>query len=176
MSSQQTSASSPREGNGDPVAPVPTVLEQIRGLLRSREIEFRELHHEPTRTSEDSARMRGEDLRIGGKALLIKVDDEFRLFVLSAALRVDSPAIRAHWNARRTRFASAEELAELTGLVPGAVPPFGRPILPFPLYVDFSITDNDRIAFNAGSLTDSIFLSVDDYLRVARPEVFRFGR
>jgi prolyl-tRNA editing enzyme YbaK/EbsC (Cys-tRNA(Pro) deacylase) len=152
------------------------ILEQIRDLLRGRGVDFQELHHEPTRTSEDSARVRGEDLRIGGKALLIKVDDEFRLFVLSASLRVDSQAIRAHWNARRTRFATSEELAELTGLVPGAVPPFGRPILPFDLCVDPSITGNDRIAFNAGSLTDSIFLRVEDYLRVAQPEVFRFGQ
>ena len=152
------------------------VLERIRELLRRQGVEFREMHHEATRTSEDSARVRGEDLRIGGKALLIKVDDEFRLFVLSASLRVDSQAIRAHWNARKTRFATAEELAELTGLVPGAVPPFGRPILPFDVYVDPSITDNDRIAFNAGSLTDSIFLRVEDYLRLVQPEVFRFGR
>jgi len=50
------------------------------------------------------------------------------------------------------RFASREELLELTGLVPGSVPPFGRPILPFPLYVDTGIAANDRIAFNAGSL------------------------
>ena len=29
---------------------------------------FREVHHEPTRTSEESARARGEELRVGGKA------------------------------------------------------------------------------------------------------------
>jgi len=139
-------------------------------------VEYRELHHEPSRTSEESARVRGEDLRIGGKALLIKVDSEFRLFVLSAALRVDSQAIRTRFEARKTRFATAEELKQLTGLVPGAVPPFGRPILPFDLYVDPSILANERIAFNAGSLTDSMFLNVADYLKVAKPEVFRFAR
>ena len=32
------------------------------------------------------------------------------------------------------------------------------------------------IAFNAGSLTNSIFLRVEDYLRVARPSVFRFSQ
>ena len=171
-----SSSSNPQAGDAEGPSAGSTVQERIRNLLRNHNIEFRELHHEPTRTSEDSARVRGEDLRIGGKALLIKVDEEFRLFVLSAALRVDSQAIRAHLTARRTRFANADELAELTGLVPGAVPPFGRPILPFPLYVDPSITDNDRIAFNAGSLTDSMFLKVSDYLRVAKPEVFRFGQ
>ena len=43
------------------------------------------------------------------------------------------------------------------------MPPFGAPILPFPLYVDPSVLENQRIAFNAGSLTDSIIMTIDDY-------------
>ncbi len=151
-------------------------LEKIRTLLAENCVPFRELAHEPTRTSEDSARVRGEDISIGGKALLLKVDDDFRLFVMSAALRVDSGAIRKHLGARRSRFATPEELFEMTGLVPGSVPPFGRPVLPFDLYVDESIIANQRIAFNAGSLTDSMFLKTEDYLRVAKPDVFRFAK
>ena len=151
------------------------IHESIRNLLHEHGAPFREVHHEPTHTSEESARARGEDIRIGGKALLIKTGDVFRLFVLSAALRVDSAAIRRRFGERRSRFATADELRELTGLVPGGVPPFGRPILPFDLFVDESIAANERIAFNAGSLTDSIIMSVEDYLRVARPEVFMFA-
>ena len=64
----------------------------------------------------------------------------------------------------------------LTGLVPGSVPPFGEPILPFPLYVDDSIIANERIAFNAGSLTDSVILSVVDYRTIALPELFTFSK
>ena len=62
------------------------------------------------------------------------------------------------------------------GLVPGSVPPFGRPILPFELYVDESVTQNDRIAFNAGSLTDSVIMATDDYLRLAKPTIFAFTK
>jgi Ala-tRNA(Pro) deacylase len=152
-----------------------TVLELIRQHLRSQAIDFREVHHAPTFTSEESAKARGEDLRVGGKALLMKTGDVFRLFVLSASLRADSAAIREKFGVRKIRFATADELKELTGLVPGSVPPFGQPILPFELYADTSITANDKIAFNAGSLEDSIILSVADWLRTAQPEVFRFG-
>ncbi len=153
----------------------PKILEKIREFLDESEVEYRELHHEPTLTSEDSARVRGEDIRIGGKALLLKVGESFRLFVLSAALRVDSRAIRTRFEARKTRFASAAELKELTGFVPGSVPPFGEPILPFDLYVDESILENGRIAFNAGSLTDSVFMAAEDYTRVAKATIFRFS-
>ncbi len=152
-----------------------TVLEKIRQLLVTSGVPFREVHHEPTRTSEDSARARGEELKTGGKALLLKVDDTFRLFVLSADRKADSSAIKLHFNAKKSRFASPEELLERTGLVPGSVPPFGEPILPFPLYVDTSVFENEKIAFNAGSLTDSIILAVADYGNVAQFETFRFS-
>ena len=151
------------------------LLEKIRGWLTAEGVLFREIHHEPTRTSEDSARARGEEMRVGGKALLIKVDAVFRLFILSADRKLDSAAIKQRFAAKKTRFATPEELMELTGLAPGSVPPFGQPILPFPLFVDPSVFENERVAFNAGSLTDSIVMAADDYRRLAGAEVFRFS-
>ena len=113
----------------------------------------------------------------GGKALLLKVDDAFGLFVLPADRRLDSRAIRDELGTRRTRFASAEELYELAGLVPGGVPPFGEPILPFPLHLDAQIPQNERIAFNAGSLEHSFIMSVEAYLSVAEPaRIFGFSK
>jgi len=112
---------------------------------------------------------------VGGKALVVKVDDMFRLFVLSAARKLDSAAVKKYFSAKKTRFATPEELMLMTGLVPGSVPPFGEPILPFRLYVDPSVFANDRVAFNAGSLTDSMVIPIEDYRRLANPEVFTFS-
>ena len=151
------------------------VLDAIRQFLRDHQVEFREVQHAPTRTSEESAAARGEPLHLGGKAILLKTDEVFRLFVLPADRKLDSSAVRQHLGVKKTRFATAEELLALTGLVPGCVPPFGRPILNFDLYCDTAITHNERIAFNAGSLTDSIVMGAQDYLRLARPEVLSFG-
>jgi prolyl-tRNA editing enzyme YbaK/EbsC (Cys-tRNA(Pro) deacylase) len=145
------------------------VLIRIRELLQRNDVAFREVTHAPTFTSEESARARGEDLRTGGKALLMKTGDVFRLFVLPADRKVDSAAIRQKLGIRKMRFASRDELLELTGLVPGCVPPFGQPVLPYELFVDAAIRENERIAFNAGSLTNSVIMGVDDYLRVAEP-------
>ena len=114
-------------------------------------------------------------MRVGGKALLIKVDSTFRLFVLPADRKLDSAAIKQHFGAKKTRFATPEELMDLTGLVPGSVPPFGEPILPFPLYVDAHVLENPKVAFNAGSLTDSIIIGIEDYKRIANGEVFGFS-
>jgi prolyl-tRNA editing enzyme YbaK/EbsC (Cys-tRNA(Pro) deacylase) len=153
------------------------LLDSIRQLLREHAAEFREVRHAPTRTSEEAAAARGESTRIGGKAIVAKVDKTFHLFVISAARQLHSAAIRKHLGASRFRFATEKELFELTGAVPGCVPPFGRPILPLDLFVDSSIAENDRIAFNAGTLTDSIIMDRRTWMEIARPkDLFRFSR
>ena len=153
-----------------------TTFEQLTQFLTAQAIVFRTVHHEATLTSEASAKARGEDLSMGGKAIVMKVDAEFKLFVLSAALKIDSQKIRNHFNAKKTRFATAEELQQLTGLATGSIPPFGKPILNLPVYVDTSIVRNEIIAFNAGSLTDSIIMSTKDYLKIAQPVILEFSQ
>lgn len=152
-----------------------SVYQAIISLLAREQVEYRSVHHAPTFTSEESARARGEEIRVGGKAIVMKVGEEFRLFVLSAAFKVDATALKQHFGVKKIRFATPEELLTLTGLVPGSIPPFGRPILPFDLFVDPSTLSNTKIAFNAGSLTDSIIMAVGDYLRVAQPTVIPFA-
>lgn len=154
-----------------------STLHQIRALLNTSGVDFREVEHEPTRTSEESATARGEDMSVGAKALLLKTDDVFRLFVLPADRKLKSRDIRHHLHVSRTRFATREELYEMTGLVPGCVPPFGEPILPFELYADEAVgTQTNRVAFNAGSLTHSIIMAADDWEKITRPERFSFSK
>jgi Ala-tRNA(Pro) deacylase len=153
------------------------VLDRIRRLLDEQHAVYRVVDHQPTRTSEESAAARGEPLDVGAKALLLKTDDVFRLFILCADLGLDSGAIRKQLGVKKTRFATPEELLELTGLVPGSVPPFGEPVLPFELYADDQIgIRHDRVAFNAGSLTTSIILSAADWQRIAKPQLFAFAK
>lgn len=153
------------------------ILEIIRQHLLAADIPFREAHHEPTRTSEESAAARGEPLSVGAKALLLRTDDVFRLFVLPADRKLDSNAVRRHLGVRKTRFATVEELHDLVGLVPGAVPPFGEPVLPFELYADEEVgREYGKVAFNAGSLTDSIIMSASDWEALAKPTRFRFAK
>jgi prolyl-tRNA editing enzyme YbaK/EbsC (Cys-tRNA(Pro) deacylase) len=153
------------------------IFQRITALLAEHSIPYRHVHHQPTYTSEESARARGESTRIGGKALVMKIEDQFKLFVLSAARRMNSRAVKDHLGVKRTRFADKDELMELTSCVPGCVPPFGEPITALPLYLDSSILENEKIAFNAGSLTDSIIMKVEDYLTLIDPvEIFDFSK
>ena len=146
------------------------ICDKIRDFLKVQGVNFNEIQHEPTHTSEESARARGVELHMGAKAILAKTDDIYKLFVLPANARLDSSAIKRALGLKKMRFATREELFDLTGLVPGCVPPFGEPILPFQIYCDNSLGKvSDRIAFNAGSLTNSIIMSAADWERVAQP-------
>jgi Ala-tRNA(Pro) deacylase len=153
-----------------------SVNQALHEFLKAEKVSYRIVTHPPTLTSEDSAKARTESLEVGGKALVMKVGNNFQLFVLSAAKRLDSAAAKKHFGVGKIRFATPEELLELTGLVPGAVPPFGRPILQLDLHVDTGLTKNSVVAFNAGLLTESFVLAMDDYLRVAKPTVFAFAK
>jgi prolyl-tRNA editing enzyme YbaK/EbsC (Cys-tRNA(Pro) deacylase) len=153
------------------------ILKQIRQLLTERGVPFDERHHPPTATSEESARARGEELGLGAKALLLRTDDVFRLFVLPADRKLASRLVKQQLCVKNVRFATADELLEQTGLVPGSVPPFGPPILPFELFADVEIGERfTRVAFNAGSLTDSIIMQASDWQSVANPERFSFAK
>jgi Ala-tRNA(Pro) deacylase len=107
----------------------------------------------------------------------LKTDDVFRLFVLPADRQLNTKRIKQELKVKSTRFATSEELLNLTGLVPGSVPPFGTPILPFELYGDTAIgTVEDKVAFNAGSLTLSIVMKATDWQTVAKPTQFSFSK
>ncbi len=152
----------------------PEIFDSICTLLTSKNISFKQVEHEPTKTSEESAKARGEDLSIGGKAILMKTDDSFNLFVFSAAKKLSSKKVKKFLGLKKIRFAERNELYDMTKLVPGCVPPFGKPVLPFDIYLDESMKQNDKIAFNAGMLTKSIVLAMDDYLAAASPILFEF--
>lgn len=144
-----------------------SVLSNISRWLNDCEVPYRLVTHTQTRTSAEAAKARGESIEIGGKSILMKTDTLYRLFVLSACFKIDSSKIKRLLKVKKMRFATADELHDLTGLVPGSVPPFGHPILPFDLYVDYSVLENDWVAFNAGSLTTSMVMSTRDYQSIA---------
>ena len=144
--------------------------DQIVAQLKNAAAPFRLVTHPPTRTSEDAARERGEPLGCGAKALLVKADGAYRLLVIPADRKLDSKLARKNLNVRELRFATPDELAAVIGVPPGAVPPFGEPLVPLPLFADPDVGSRyPQVAFNAASLTTSIIMAAADWERVAKP-------
>ena len=102
-----------------------SVFDRVESLLSQNGITFQVLRHEPVFTSEEAARVRGTPLASGAKALVCKGEDTIVLFVVPADRNLDSRAVRRAKGWRKLRFATREEVLELTGLTPGSIPPFG---------------------------------------------------
>jgi Ala-tRNA(Pro) deacylase len=150
------------------------VCERIIALLEEAAVAFEVIEHEAVSSAAEAATVRGTPLELGVKAILFKIDRSFALFAMSGARQMRSSMLRKALGVRRTRFATRRELLDMTGLAPGAVPPFGEPVLPFPLYADPSVLDRESLVFTAGSRTTSIRLATADWRCLAAPTVVAF--
>ena len=155
------------------------VTESIFALLDASGVPYQRQHHAAVESSEHAAQLRGVPLAMGGKSLLFKIGrrPDFRLMVISAAQRTDGRRMRHHFGVQKMRFARTEELLAHTGLRPGCVPPFGRPIFDLPVYVDAELAAGEELAFTAADHRVSVRMAMADYLAVARVDgVFDFRR
>jgi Ala-tRNA(Pro) deacylase len=151
-----------------------SVFLRLERMLQERGVDFGVLRHQPVFTSEEAAAVRGIALSSGAKALICRVDDRFVMFVIPANRKLDSKKVRQALGIHGLRFATREELKELTGLPPGAVPPFGS-LFGLPTYCDTLLAENERINFNAGDNSISVSLRYGDYLKVEHPILGTFA-
>ena len=151
-----------------------TAFSKLKAFLDENNISYQYKEHEEVRTSEEAAKARGEDIQIGAKAMILKADDKFVMFVLSAAKKIDSKRVKEILRVKSLRFATPEEVNQLTGCVPGGVPPFAN-IFGLDLIVDKTIPMNEFMAFNAGERTKSLKIKTADYLQLLKPRIEEFS-
>src|SRR5215510_159125 len=124
-----------------------SVFDRVCSLLSSKAIPFTVLRHTPVFTSEEAAAIRGTPLSSGAKALICKADDKFVMIVLPADRKLASKSVRKSQGVKSLRFASREEVEQMTGLTPGSIPPFGS-LFSLPTWCDDRLGENERINFN----------------------------
>ena len=151
-----------------------TVFERITGLLDSRGVAYAVSHHAPVFTSEEAANVRGVPLSSGAKALICKAAGEFVMFVMPGDRRLDSKLVRKAFNLRSLRFATREEVEQLTTLKPGSIPPFGS-LFGFSTYCDEQLAAQEKINFNAGDHAISVSMAFADYVTVEAPRLGQFS-
>jgi Ala-tRNA(Pro) deacylase len=150
-----------------------TVFESLSTLLDRHGVRYEVSRHAAVFTSEEAARVRGTTLASGAKALVCRADGRFVLFVMPADRKLDSKQVRKSFGLKSLRFASREEVFELTQLEPGSIPPFGQ-LFGLTTYCDEGLAEQARINFNAGDHTVSVGMSYTDYVAVEQPVLGRF--
>jgi Ala-tRNA(Pro) deacylase len=146
------------------------VFDRLHERLLKHGVTVTVLRHEPVYTSEQAAAVRGTSLASGAKALVVKAGERFVLLVLPADRKLDNRQAREQLGVKALRFATRDEVEQLTGLQPGAIPPLGS-LFGLPTYCDATLALNPSINFNAGAHHISIQMQYRDYLGVESPAV-----
>ena len=151
-----------------------TIFDRVRLLLDGKAVSYEVLHHAPVFTSEEAAAIRGTRLASGAKALVCKADERFVMIVLPADRKLASKEVRKAAGIKSLRFASREEVEQLTGLTPGSIPPFGS-LFALSTWCDEHLAEQPRINFNAGDHAISISMAYADYVAAEQPKLGRYA-
>jgi len=156
-----------------------SVHEQLCALLDKEGADYRVVEHETEGRTELIAKIRGNRIQQSIKSIVVQVrlsrkENVYYLANVPGDCRIDFNGIKKHFDADSVAFAAREKAQALTGCVIGAIPPFSfsdqLQVLADPL-----IQENEEVVFNAGRLDRSIFMKLDDYIRIAKPVLVKIA-
>jgi Ala-tRNA(Pro) deacylase len=149
-------------------------VQNLRDFLNENGVKYVTISHSPAFTAQEIAALthiKGQDM---AKTVMVKLDDEMAMAVLPASYHVDLEMLEAATGARHAAIATEQEFkGRFPQCEAGAMPPFGN-LYGMDVYVDSELTEDEEIAFNAGSHTELVRLAYNDFARLVRPQVMSF--
>ena len=149
-------------------------VKTLKEFLDREKVKYISLVHSTAYTAQEvaaSAHITGREL---AKTVIVELDGKTAMAVLPANRKIVLQDLREVTGSDEVKFASEEEFRQkFPDCETGAMPPFGN-LYGMDVYVAQSLTDNDEIAFNAGSHTEVIRMSFADFERLAHPKVMSF--
>lgn len=149
--------------------------EHIIALLDHHKARYRKKGHAPEGQTDKISAIRGNPLSQAAKTWVVQVIGRdhapaYWLIVIAGDRRLNFQKVRQTTGSRRSPWPSPDQSQGLTQAEVGAIPPFSFHA-DLGLIVDHGLCAESEIVFNAGRLDRSIFLAMDDYLRIAQPRV-----
>ena len=152
------------------------ILERLQQSLETNRVSYTHHVHATAYTAKEVASLEHLPRHRFAKAVVFFGNEGYGMAVLPADYVVDMQELRAALGLKRARLATEKELAELfADCELGAMPPFGN-LYEMPTFTESSLADEERIAFNAGTHRDVVYLKFDDYKRLAKPTIVHFSR
>jgi Ala-tRNA(Pro) deacylase len=149
---------------------------KLKEFLDSHHVKYVTIHHSPAFTAQEiaaSAHVPGKEL---AKTVMVKADGKMAMAVLPASFRVDLEQLRQSIGASVVELAGEREFKDLfPACEVGAMPPFGN-LYGMEVFVAEILTEDEEIAFNAGSHTELLRLKYADFAGLVHPRVVRLSR
>jgi Ala-tRNA(Pro) deacylase len=148
---------------------------KLKEYLDQNNIKYVVIIHSPAFTAQEvaaSAHISGKDL---AKTVMVKADGKMAMAVLPASARIDFDLLKDVTGAKKLELATEKEFKDMFPQCDtGAMPPFGN-LYDMDVYVAESLTEDEEIAFNAGSHTELVKLEYSDFERLVKPKVCHFA-
>ena len=150
-------------------------VKKLKDFLDSNTIKYVSISHSTAYTAQDvaaSSHIPGKEL---AKTVMIKIDGKMSMAVLPSPFHVDFERLKEALGSDNVELAGEDEFKGMfPECDPGAMPPFGN-LYSMDVYVAEKLSDNEMIAFNAGTHTEVIRLSYSDFERLVQPKKLRFS-
>ncbi len=144
---------------------------KLRNYLDDNNVEYITISHSPAYTAQRIAELTNTPGKELAKTVIVKMDDKFAMAVLPASHRVDLDHLKSAVGASEVVLASESEFKSLfPDCELGAMPPFGN-LYNMGVFVSEQLTDDEDIAFNAGSHTELVRMSYQDFANLVTPQV-----
>ena len=109
------------------------------------------------------------------KTVMVVINGQMAMAVLPASFFVDFNLLKEITGEGNVRLASEMEFKDMfPDCEVGAMPPFGN-LYNLDVYVARVLTDDDEIAFNAGTHTEVIQMTYRDFDKLVHPRVMKFA-
>src|SRR5205809_6458552 len=146
-------------------------VRKLKEFLDRERVKYISIIHSTAYTTHEvaaSAHITGKEL---AKTVIVELGGKMAMAVLPANRKIVLQDLREVTGSDEVKFASEEQFKEkFPDCETGAMPPFGN-LYGMDVYVAEGLTENDQIAFNAGSHTEVIKLSYKDFERLVQPKV-----
>jgi Ala-tRNA(Pro) deacylase len=150
-------------------------VHKLKAFLDENKVKYVSIRHSNAFTAQEiasSAHVSGKEF---AKTVMIKINGKMAMAVLPASYQIDFESLRQAFGTHKVTLANEMDFMNFfPDCEIGAMPPFGN-LYDMEVYVAESLTGNSEIAFNAGSHTELVKLSFDDYLRLVQPHIFKFS-
>ena len=152
------------------------VLARLHQFLVKNNVSYTHHVHPTVYTAREVATIEHLSEHRVAKTVVFSGDEGYGMAVLPADYVVEMLELRAAIGLSRVRLATEKEIAELfPDCELGAMPPFGN-LYNLETYLESGLADEEKIAFNAGTHRDVVYLRMDDYKRLVRPAIVHFSR
>lgn len=150
-------------------------VKRLKEFLDSHNMKYVTISHSRAFTAQEtatSAHIPGKEL---AKTVIVKVDGKMAMAVLPASYKVDFNLLTKATGSGKVEIADEEEFKDLfPGCEIGAMPPFGN-LYGMDVFVAKSLTEDEEIAFNAGSHRELVRMAYKDFERLVKPRVMKFS-